>query len=48
MEYEVALERVPGDVFVIDSDMVTQSATGTLVAVSIVPGGAAIVPDAEP
>ena len=44
MEYELAIDGLPGEVFVIDSDVLAPLLPGTAVAVAIAPGGAAIVP----
>jgi iron(III) transport system ATP-binding protein len=44
MEYEVALEGMPGEFFVVDPDVHTPRIPGTPVLVSVDPNGAAIVP----
>ncbi len=43
MEYEVALDGLPGEVFVIDSDVASPLAPGTAIGVLIAPGGAVVV-----
>jgi len=42
MEYEVALDGVPGEVFVTDRDVITPLGVGAEVGVSIAPAGATL------
>ena len=43
MEYEVALDGLPGEMFVTDHDVVSPLQQGEQVCLSIAPGGAALV-----
>ncbi len=43
IEYEVALDGVPGEIFVIDGDVAAPLPPGTAISVAIAPGGATIV-----
>ena len=44
MEYEVALDGLAGEVFVIDNDVVSPLQAGARIGVAIAPGGAVLVP----
>lgn len=48
LEYEVVLENVPSEVFVIDNEVAGQMEPGTAVSVAILPGGATILPRTDP
>ena len=44
MEYEVTMDGVTGDMFVLNGNVLTPMPTGTEVDIAIAPGGAALVP----